>query len=696
MKKSLLIASLLCFSMLSYSQVVLSEDEDEEFEEELVEVKKEKPAKTKSVKVKPAKKAKAGKAAKAAKAPVVEEDFDEVDEVEDLTAETVAPVEEPAYAVTETEDAVDETTDAVEETTETVEETTETVSETPETVETTTTAGGAKPVKGAHPYKLEENENVAQEYAHWSLIPRAGFNSFDGDFSNEKAHAFAVPTAGLALEYNFTPVWSFGIEYMYDMYTVVGKQGVDVNGDPLQNADTLLNGHLHRAGAYIAMDLLNLLFPKAQKKVFSFIPYIGAGGVWYKRTAYFKDDKYWGFDGNGKITSYNPTHGRGQTTGYINADGEIGKGDYDTDYNMEGYIQAGIELECNLNRTIALGLRANYTYFTRDYFDGRGYYPGNASYASKNNDGIFEVTANLRFKLEAVSKTHVRNISTFDTWKKEEKKESQNCHDTIIIKHDSIIIRETYKQQVQKEQNRIYYVYFENNKSNLDDKALITIQQVADILAEDTTLYAVVTGYCDNTGSASLNYALGDKRATNVMDELTAEHLIAPERLYAMGMGKVIGHRSLAAYGPNRRAAIRLVDKATFLRMQQDLDGKRAERIVEEDSKKAAPAAPATPAVKTVPLKESAKPAPKPNEYKSRAHEEVTVETSTTLSKLARKYYNNTYCWVYIYMANSDKISNPNTLTPGIKLTIPELTKEEMQITKDESLVVYTRARQHK
>ena len=153
-----------------------------------------------------------------------------------------------------------------------------------------------------------------------------------------------------------------------------------------------------------------------------------------------------------------------------------------------------------------------------------------------------------------------------------------------------------------------------------------------------------------------------------------------------MGMGKLIGHRSTAAYGPNRRAAIRLVDKATFERMKQDLDDKRANRIVEED----------TPVVNTVPLTESARPTVQPNEYQRRTHEEITTEKSTTLSKLARKYYNNTYCWVYIYMANLDKIANPNSLTPGITLTIPELTQAEMQITKDESLVLYGNARQHK
>ena len=524
-------------------------------------------------------------------------------------------------------------------------------------------------VKGAHPYKLEENEEVAPDFAHWSIIPHFGFSAFDGDFNSEMKHCVAVPSAGIGFEYNFTPVWAIGVEYMYDMYTVTGKP--DAN-----NADTLLTGHMHKAGAYLAMDLMNLFYPKNQKKIFSIIPYIGGGAAFYKRAKYYRDDRY--YDPQ-KGELLNPTHFRGNTANYINDDGEIGP-EYDTAYNTLAYLQAGLTLEFNLSRVVALGVRANYSYFTRDYMDGRGYSKSPTSNASKNNDGIFDVTLNMRFKLDAVSKTHERNISSLDTWEKKEI--IQPCHDTVIIKHDSIIYRERIERHTEtKEQDRVYYVYFENNKSNLDDKALITIQQVAERLQEDSTLYAVVTGYCDNTGSSALNYALGDKRADNVMDELREEHGIDTTHMYAMGMGKVVGRRSQAAYGPNRRAAIKLVDKATFERMKNNLDEERANRP--------------EPEVKTVPLEQSARPE-KVNTYKQRISETITTEPSTTLSKLARQYYNNTYCWVYIYIANKEKISNPNALAPGTELLIPELTEQEMRITKDQSLVLYGNARQGK
>ena len=147
-------------------------------------------------------------------------------------------------------------------------------------------------VKGVHPYKVEENQVVSEEYAHWSLIPHAGFNAFDGDFTSEMKHNVAVPAAGVALEYNFTPVWSIGIEYMYDMYTITGNPNqVDAGGNKL-NADTLLHGHMHKAGGYLAMDFVNLIFPRAEKKIVSIIPYVGGGAAWYRRACYYKDDKY--------------------------------------------------------------------------------------------------------------------------------------------------------------------------------------------------------------------------------------------------------------------------------------------------------------------------------------------------------------------------------------------------------------------
>ena len=534
-------------------------------------------------------------------------------------------------------------------------------------------------VKGAHPYKISENEKVAQELAHWSLTPHVGFSYFDGDFAYEKKHSIGVPNAGLDIEYAFNPVWALGVSYMYDRYSVIGRPGKN-------NADTLLDGHMHKAGLYVSMDFMNLFYPKATRKICGIQAIIGGGYGWYKSTIMYHDDWVPGGD---------ETHRKGKTAQYINADGVVGPDRMDK-YNGQLYLQAGLNVEFNLNRTLALGIRGTYNYFINDYIDGRGY-AGEQAVASKNNDGIVDVTLNMRFKLEAVSKTHVRNVVRLDKDDKlQTKAETQYIHDTVIIRHDSIIVRETYRENNITKENDLnnYYVYFEYAKDVIREDGLITIQQVADRLAEDPELYAVITGYCDNTGSNKVNYELGDRRAANVIDELREEHGVADDHMYSMGMGKLVGRRSKASYGPNRRAVIRLVDKATFDRMKADLDDKKAHRDY-SDTPAATQTEQPQSQVKTVPISESSRPE-KVNQYVNRTHETVKTEAATTLSKLARKYYNNTYCWVYIYIANKDKLRNPNSVTPGMDLVIPELTAEEMRITKDQSLVLYNNARQDK
>lgn len=513
-------------------------------------------------------------------------------------------------------------------------------------------------IKGAHPYKLSENEEVAPKFAHWSIIPHIGFNAFDGDFNNEMKHNVSIPNAGLGIEYSFTPVWSLGIDYMFDRYHVTGKPGYD-------NADMLLNGYMHELGAYVSMDVVNLFFPKAKRKIVNIQPLVGAGYAWYRNSVMYSDES------RGHTESYRTgatPWADGSPAGALSMDG----------YKGVWYIQGGLNVEFNLSRVVALGVRAQYNYFMNDYLDGRGY-ATDAALASKNNDGIFDVTLNMRFKLEAISKTHVRNIVSYES---SEKNEPILVHDTVIYhRHDSVIIRKEVIREEEHDNSQYYYVYFDNNSYELNDRGLVTIQQVADRLNEDEELYAVVTGFCDNTGSAQLNYILGDKRAATVIEDLRYEYGVPVNHLYAMGLGKVVGRgKQAAAYGPNRRAQIRLVDKETFDRLKADLDEKKEMRVVD---------------TQTIPLSESARQT-KVNEYKERPQKSITADKNTTLSKLARQYYDNVYCWVYIYLANIDRIENPNAINEGSVLIIPELTRDELNITKEESLVLYGMSRQLK
>ncbi|MCR5050324.1 MAG: OmpA family protein [Paludibacteraceae bacterium] len=544
-------------------------------------------------------------------------------------------------------------------------------------------------VKGAHPYKLSENKRVATKLSRVSLTPHFGFNYLDGDFHNEMKSQLGWPCAAFDIEYSFSPVWGLGVNYTFDRYGVTG------NPEAGNHADTLLNGYLHKAGGFVSMDFMGLFYPAARRRIFSAEFIAGAGFAWYKRLLYYPDNTR-------QHTSLLPPSGP------------------DEKYNSQMFLQAGFNFEFNLNRTLALGVRGTYTYFVNDYIDGRGF-EGPVAIASKNNDGLVDVTLNMRFKLAAVSKTHVRNMNVRQYDKLKDGGDGNGdgkaaVHDTIIIRRDSIIVREVVDPSASsstntsssserwRETNQYYYVYFETGKADLVDNGLATIQQVADRMEEDTALYAVVVGYCDNTGTNSLNYTLGDSRADNVIDELRAEHGIDGSRIYSTGLGKLIGRRSTASYSPNRRASIRLVDRATFERMKKDLDEKKTHRdgtkYVITENETIYQSQPSerihnVNIVNTVPLNESARPE-RVNPFANRNSITVEVEDQTTLAKLARQYYNNTHCWVYLYIANMEQLPNPNALEPGMELIVPELTADEMRITKDQCLDKYYETRRNR
>ena len=526
--------------------------------------------------------------------------------------------------------------------------------------------------KGAHPYKLDENEAIVPEYARWSIIPHIGFNAFDGDFNNEMKHNVSIPNAGLGIEYSFTPVWSIGVDYMFDRYHVTGKSGYD-------NADQLLNGYMHELGAYVSMDVVNLFFPKAKRKIVNIQPLVGAGYSWYRNSIMYNDES------RGHTESYRTgatPWSDGSPAGALSMDG----------YKGAWYIQGGLNVEFNLSRIIALGVRAQYNYFMHDYIDNRGFSTDHAL-ASKNNDGIFDVTLNMRFKLMAISKTHVRNIVGYDTF---DKNEPILVHDTtIIIRHDSVIIRETEKEEA-KQPGRIFNVYFANDDAKLDETAHTTINDVASTMEDDEELYAVVIGYCDNTGSKAHNYELGDKRSANVAVELLQEYDIPADHVFKAGMGKIAARKSDKAFGPNRRVSIHLVDKETFELMKLQLTDDSEERNMDEaqpvtfENSKAvrAPKLSDDVDLTTIPLSESAR-KEGINQYKTRNGETVTIEKGMSLAKLARKYYDNYTCWIYIYCANTDQLASPNDLKEGMQILVPELTEEELNVTKQQCLALY-------
>ena len=480
-------------------------------------------------------------------------------------------------------------------------------------------------LKGAHPWDVQQNENgVAPKFAHWTIALEGGFNSFDGDFGTEMKHPVWAPAAGLALEYNFTPMWLLGVEGFYDWYRVTGPGNA-------KDASILLEGMMARAQGYLGFDLMAACYPKAQKRIFGLDLMVGGGAGWFKNDTYYPDQY------------------RGQTaTSPAMSDSKFGK--------AYPFIQGGVLFDFNLGRVTSLGIKGTYSYYVKDLIDGRG----TASVASKNNDGIFDITLHLRFKLASVKKTHVRNIPSYDAMAKWNREDTRK--DTLVISHvDTLYISSASTNAVQVVNDNFVYVYFENNSNSLDDAALITIQQLASQLEWDNTLCVEIIGFADNTGSEEHNTNLGEARAQNIRDELVEEHNIDPARITYSSGGTIYGGRSTGAYTPNRRADIRIMQCDDFSEIKQRNDDRDA--LAAEAQQQAM--------------------------AERDENNMITAPEGMTLSAISRKFYGNTYCWVFIYEANKGTLKSPNYIPQGARLVIPDLSEEEQHISKNKAEAYY-------
>lgn len=468
---------------------------------------------------------------------------------------------------------------------------------------------------GIHPYK--ETKNIADGFTHWSLGFEAGFNLIDGDFVQPNITIIPKtkvrPTGGISLEYSFTPTWGLMGVYNYANYGVKQK-GSD---------DYLLYGHMHSLELLLSYDLVDAWFPHRKTDIFSCYLLAGLG---------------MGF--------YNSELALPEQTLTPRADGK---------YDMVGIITAGLAAEFNVSREIALGVKGLYHIYTNDKIDGK--------IQGTSNDCMEYCSAYLRWKIGGRKKNHTRNYASDELLLAKQQcgqQQRQAQKDTVVLSQkDTVMMIQqmtTMQQTALAVPDKRYYVYFAHGKSELDETALISIQQLAALLKDNDSLCVELSGYCDNTGSEKYNETLAQKRADNVRQELMRVYGIADSRILATGKGMITNVGT--AYGPNRRVEMRLVSMQEIDSLRQTVKPVAVNKAAQEETK------PAESYIATV----------------------KTQKNRTTLSKLARKYYNNTECWVYIYEANRDKLKNPDFIPEGITLRIPRLTTEQTDAGNAESM----------
>ena len=292
---------------------------------------------------------------------------------------------------------------------------------------------------GVHPY--QETENLACETTGFSLIFHGGVNVWNGDYPSERFNNFGYPSAGLNLEYNFTPVWGIGLGYTFAMpmvKTTKEESFSNENGAALTvgAGEFVHKGMHHRGQVYLTFDIINAWFPRAVTDVFGLNLFAGIGGTMYKNEISFHDSEE-----TGDAKKY----GR-------DADDAHAHNKYET----VGYVPLGASAEFNVSRGVAIGARFQYNMFLNDYVDNRYF-----DKANKRNDGMYDVELLLRWKIAAKKKNHLANVSSHEVLEEKyyqshpNRRKRPHVVDTLVVYHrDTIVViqRDTVVMAEKKEE----------------------------------------------------------------------------------------------------------------------------------------------------------------------------------------------------------------------------------------------------
>ena len=209
------------------------------------------------------------------------------------------------------------------------------------------------------------NASFAQQLnkSYWSLTLEGGANQFDGDM--DQVYNGLLPNShfkmsfGASVEYTLTPIWGIGLEYYYLPLSA-------------QNGRDGFISDMHHLNPYVAVNVLNL-FDYDIKTKWGIWATLGGGLDFYNST-FYTDNVAVGAplkDGRAII------------------------------------VPAGVILEYNLSKSLALGAKVQYRSHNKDNIEGHSDY----NFSGVTNDYISVGMLNLRWKIGAVTKNHIRNLN---------------------------------------------------------------------------------------------------------------------------------------------------------------------------------------------------------------------------------------------------------------------------------------------
>ena len=110
---------------------------------------------------------------------------------------------------------------------------------------------------------------------------------------------------------------------------------------------------------------------------------------------------------------------------------------------------------------------------------------------------------------------------------------------------------------------KLFTIFFDQDSTVIGSQYGPSLRRIADALAENPGVTAILEGHTDDTGPESYNQELSSRRAIEVRNALVDELHVSTFRLTAVGAGAVSPaqpNSSAAGRAYNRRVEVRLVN----------------------------------------------------------------------------------------------------------------------------------------
>jgi len=434
----------------------------------------------------------------------------------------------------------------------------------------------------------------SKDYKRWSLTIDGGINYFDGDnnqnYNDVFPNSIAKLSWGLSTELTLTPFWGIGTEFFY----------LPVSAE---DAAKKFNADVFHFTPYLSLNLLNLCNENNHSK-WNIYATAGAGVAYYNSTLYKNGvefdkvrDGWAAVFPVGGLIEYNISSllAIGAKVQYRlqNKDNFEGTNlkEEAGGYNFKGVTNDNIALTA-LSLRWKIGaknknhIRNNETRITLgDVFTL-------ANRANTKTDSLAQELDKLKLSLQPGPDDDGDGVPNSRDWEPNTPKGLYIDYNGRGIPEIKVIpeTKEIYPKDIQymrastkdedkdgvpdnrdKEPNSpknqcvdfwgrsitqdkpcaFASVYFDFDKTNLDEEALIEIEKLVEKLSSDPTLLVEIRGYTDNVGSNKYNRRLSQERSNRVKAELVFTHNIDPQRIISNGMGKI--PQPPTAYRMNRR-----------------------------------------------------------------------------------------------------------------------------------------------